>query len=102
MSATCSRASWSSTPEPRPDLIFACIDIGSNTTRLLVAERRGGKLRELVTQRAFTRIGKSLLSGGEIPREKIEETAEVVATQCRIAKEGGALHCVAGATAAIP
>jgi hypothetical protein len=42
----------------------ACIDIGSNTTRLLVAERRDGGLRELLTQRAFTRIGKSL--GGEV------------------------------------
>jgi exopolyphosphatase / guanosine-5'-triphosphate,3'-diphosphate pyrophosphatase len=82
-------------------VVLACIDIGSNTTRLLVAERRGGKLRELVTQRAFTRIGKSLLSDGEIPRAKIEETAEVVATQCRVAKEVGAVDCVAVATAAI-
>ncbi len=38
----------------------ACIDIGSNTTRLLVAERNDGALRELMTQRAFTRIGKSI------------------------------------------
>jgi exopolyphosphatase/guanosine-5'-triphosphate,3'-diphosphate pyrophosphatase len=82
-------------------LVLACIDIGSNTTRLLVAERRGGKLRELVTQRAFTRIGKSLLTGGEIPREKIDETADVVATQTRVAKEVGAVDCVAVATAAI-
>src|SRR4051812_18249004 len=101
MSATCSRASSSSTPEPRPDVVLACIDIGSNTTRLLAAERRGGKLRELVTQRAFTRIGKSLLSGGEIPKAKIEETADVVATQCRVAKEVGAVDIVAVATAAI-
>ncbi len=82
-------------------MVLACIDIGSNTTRLLVAERRGGKLRELVTQRAFTRIGKSLLSGGEIPPSKIEETADVVATQSRIAKEVGAVDVVAVATAAI-
>jgi len=82
-------------------LILACIDIGSNTTRLLVAERRGGRLRELVTQRAFTRIGKSLLSGGEIPRAKIEETADVVASQCRVAKEVEAIDVVAVATAAI-
>jgi exopolyphosphatase / guanosine-5'-triphosphate,3'-diphosphate pyrophosphatase len=82
-------------------LVLACIDIGSNTTRLLVAERRNGQLRELVTQRAFTRIGKSLLSGGEIPEAKIEETADVVATQCRVAREVGAGECVAVATAAI-
>ena len=82
-------------------MVLACIDIGSNTTRLLVAERRNGGLREMVTQRAFTRIGKSLLDGGEIPRSKIDETAEVVATQSRIAREVGALDCVAVATAAI-
>ena len=41
-------------------LIRACIDIGSNTTRLLVADAGSGRLRELVNQRAFTRIGKSL------------------------------------------
>lgn len=84
-----------------PFVVLACIDIGSNTTRLLVAERRGGKLREIVTQRAFTRIGRSLLSGGEIPQAKIDETADVVATQRRIAGEVGAVDCVAVATAAI-
>jgi exopolyphosphatase/guanosine-5'-triphosphate,3'-diphosphate pyrophosphatase len=57
-------------------LICACIDIGSNTTRLLVADAEAGRLRELVTQRAFTRIGRSLgHNGGSIPAEKIAETA---------------------------
>jgi exopolyphosphatase / guanosine-5'-triphosphate,3'-diphosphate pyrophosphatase len=79
----------------------ACIDIGSNTTRLLVAERTDGALRELMTQRAFTRIGKSLPEGGEIPDSKIAETADVVATQARAAREVGAERVVAVATAAI-
>jgi exopolyphosphatase/guanosine-5'-triphosphate,3'-diphosphate pyrophosphatase len=82
-------------------LILGCIDIGSNTTRLLVADAGAGRLRELVTQRAFTRIGKSLPEGGEIPAEKIAETAEVVATQTRVAREVGAEQVVAVATAAI-
>jgi exopolyphosphatase / guanosine-5'-triphosphate,3'-diphosphate pyrophosphatase len=82
-------------------LICACIDIGSNTTRLLVADAGGGGLRELVTQRAFTRIGKSLDAGGAIPAEKIAETAEVVATQAKIAHEVGAERIVTVATAAI-
>jgi exopolyphosphatase / guanosine-5'-triphosphate,3'-diphosphate pyrophosphatase len=82
-------------------LILGCIDIGSNTTRLLVADAGDDRLRELVTQRAFTRIGKSLPEGGEIPAEKIEETAEVVATQARVAREVGAEQVVAVATAAI-
>ena len=82
-------------------MICACIDIGSNTTRLLVADAGDGRLRELVTQRAFTRIGKSLLGGAMIPAEKIEETAEVVRTQAAVASEIGAEHVVAVATAAI-
>jgi exopolyphosphatase / guanosine-5'-triphosphate,3'-diphosphate pyrophosphatase len=82
-------------------LICACIDIGSNTTRLLVAEAANGQLRELVQQRAFTRIGKSLGEGGAIPAQKIAETAEVVATQAKVAREVGAEHTVAVATAAI-
>lgn len=81
--------------------VLACIDIGSNTTRLLVADAGSGHLRELVSQRAFTRIGKSLTNGGTIPAAKIAETAEVVATQARIAREVGAEHVIAVATAAI-
>jgi exopolyphosphatase / guanosine-5'-triphosphate,3'-diphosphate pyrophosphatase len=82
-------------------LICACIDIGSNTTRLLVADAGDGRLRELVTQRAFTRIGKSLGNGSLIPEAKIAETAEVVRTQAAVASEVGAEHIVAVATAAI-
>ena len=82
-------------------LILACIDIGSNTTRLLVADAAGSSLRELAQQRSFTRIGKSLTDGGAIPPEKIAETAEVVGLQARAARELGAEHVVTVATAAI-
>jgi exopolyphosphatase / guanosine-5'-triphosphate,3'-diphosphate pyrophosphatase len=82
-------------------LICACIDIGSNTTRLLVADAGEGRLRELVAQRAFTRVGKSLLNGTLIPPEKIAEVAEVVRTQAAVANEVGAEQLVAVATAAI-
>jgi exopolyphosphatase/guanosine-5'-triphosphate,3'-diphosphate pyrophosphatase len=82
-------------------LILGCIDIGSNTTRLLVADAGQGRLRELASQRAFTRIGKSLLEGGSIPAEKIAETAEVAASQALSAREAGAEEVVAVATAAI-
>jgi exopolyphosphatase / guanosine-5'-triphosphate,3'-diphosphate pyrophosphatase len=82
-------------------LICACIDIGSNTTRLLVADAGNGHLRELVTQRAFTRIGRSLATTGSIPDVKIAETADVVRTQVKVAREVGAEQIVAVATAAI-
>jgi exopolyphosphatase/guanosine-5'-triphosphate,3'-diphosphate pyrophosphatase len=79
---------------------YACIDIGSNTTRLLVAEPSHGRLRELMTQRAFTSLGKAT-SKGRIPEDKIEETAEVVATQARLARELGAEDIAVVATAAV-
>ena len=82
-------------------MICGCIDIGSNTTRLLVAEATGGSLRELMTDRAFTRIGRAASKDGAIPAGKIEETVEVVLRQARAARELGATQIVAVATAAI-
>jgi len=82
-------------------MVCACIDIGSNTTRLLVATTRNGGLRELCQQRAFTRIGRSLRDDGHIAERKIEEVAEVVATQARTAEQLGARALKAVATAAI-
>ena len=71
----------------------ACIDIGSNTTRLLVAECRGaGAIRELMTQRVYTRLGKSLGRDKVVPRAKVDELAEVVERQVRHARELGALR----------
>jgi exopolyphosphatase/guanosine-5'-triphosphate,3'-diphosphate pyrophosphatase len=68
---------------------------------LLVADTGNGQLRELVTQRAFTRIGRSVDSGGAIPPDKIAETAEVVTKQLNVAREVGAEHVITVATAAI-
>jgi exopolyphosphatase/guanosine-5'-triphosphate,3'-diphosphate pyrophosphatase len=82
-------------------LPYACIDIGSNTTRLLVAEPGAGTLRELMTQRVFTRIGKGLRKTRHMAPEKIEQVAEVVATQARHARDLGAKEIVVVATAAI-
>ena len=82
-------------------MVCACIDIGSNTTRLLVAAPRAGGLRELCQQRAFTRIGRALRDDGRIGTHKIEEVAEVVATQARTAEQLGARALKAVATAAI-
>ena len=79
----------------------ACVDIGSNTTRLLLAECRGGTLRELMTQRVFTRLGKAIRRDGHIPADKVEETAGVVERQVRHARELGAERIAIVATAAV-
>jgi len=81
-------------------MLCACIDIGSNTTRVLVADVEDGGLREVLQRRAFTRLGKGL-KGGEIPREKIEEVARVVAEQRSLVEQLGADAMRVVATAAI-
>jgi exopolyphosphatase / guanosine-5'-triphosphate,3'-diphosphate pyrophosphatase len=81
--------------------LCAAIDIGSNTTRLLVAEPVDGQLKKTMEQRAYTRIGKAVDREGAIEPEKIEEVAEVVGTQVRLAQELGAKEIRAVATAAI-
>jgi exopolyphosphatase/guanosine-5'-triphosphate,3'-diphosphate pyrophosphatase len=81
--------------------LCAAIDIGSNTTRLLVAEPVEGQLKKTMEQRAYTRIGKAVDDEGAIKVEKIEEVGEVVATQVRLAQELGAEEIRAVATAAI-
>jgi exopolyphosphatase/guanosine-5'-triphosphate,3'-diphosphate pyrophosphatase len=79
----------------------ACIDIGSNTTRLLVAECDGEQILEIHQERAFTRIGHGLPGDGTILPAKIAEVAEVVAEQLRIAQELGSVEVRGVATAAI-
>jgi exopolyphosphatase/guanosine-5'-triphosphate,3'-diphosphate pyrophosphatase len=81
--------------------ICAAIDIGSNTTRLLVAQPLNGQLKKAMEQRAYTKINKALDSDGEILAEKIAEVGEVVATQVRLARELGAAEIRAVATAAV-
>jgi exopolyphosphatase/guanosine-5'-triphosphate,3'-diphosphate pyrophosphatase len=73
-----------------PVLPHACVDIGSNTTRLLVAEVEDGELRELAAVREFTLIGSAVGADGSIPGPKIEETAEAVAAQVSNARRLGA------------
>ncbi len=81
--------------------LCAAIDIGSNTTRLLVAEPVEGQLKKVMEQRAYTRIGKAVDGKGRISAEKVAEVGEVVATQVRLAQELGAKEIRAVATAAV-
>src|ERR687892_2285180 len=82
-------------------MLCGAIDIGSNTTRLLVAEPEEGQLRKVMEQRAYTRIGKDASKDGKITAEKSAEVAEVVTRQVRLAHEMGAEVIRAVATAAI-
>ncbi|HEX3239159.1 MAG TPA: hypothetical protein VHR18_03360 [Solirubrobacterales bacterium] len=82
-------------------MLCAAIDIGSNTTRVLVAEPVDGQLKKMMEQRAYTRINSALGKKGEVLPAKIDEVSELVATQVRLARELGAERIRAVATAAI-
>ncbi|MGI8803655.1 MAG: Ppx/GppA phosphatase family protein [Solirubrobacteraceae bacterium] len=81
----------------------ACIDIGSNTTRLLVAEDDGtaGGVRELAAERVFTAIGAGTGPDGSLPAAKIAEVVDVVAAQMASARRHGADPIRTVGTAAI-
>jgi exopolyphosphatase/guanosine-5'-triphosphate,3'-diphosphate pyrophosphatase len=78
-----------------------CIDIGSNTTRLLVADRDGRGLVEVHQERSFTHIGRELTASGTIGGAKIAEVVAVVLGQLEIARRCGAVDVRGVATAAI-
>src|SRR3954447_16938213 len=77
----------------------ACIDIGSNTTRLLVAEPQGARLREVLHRRMFVPLVNG--TGGAIDPETITVLGSVVAAHVALARECGAERVHAVATAAI-
>ena len=92
----------SATSEKIRLMLCAAIDIGSNTTRLLVAEPEKSRLRKVMEQRAYTAIGKDLAKGkGKLSDVKVAEVTEVVQTQVRLAQEMGAEVIKTVATAAI-
>jgi exopolyphosphatase/guanosine-5'-triphosphate,3'-diphosphate pyrophosphatase len=82
-------------------MLCACIDIGTNTTRVLVARARNGRLEEVLQQKAMTRLGRGLKTGGTLSSEQIELTARVVAEQRALAISVGAEKIRTVATAVI-
>ena len=84
----------------------ACIDIGSNTTRLLVADAidapgAGRALAPVVERRVFTQLGRACGAGEALPPATREALAVVVAAQAREARALGATALRVVATAAL-
>lgn len=79
----------------------ACVDIGSNTTRLLVADVTGPALAPVVERRAFTRLGRVCDAGDEVPAAALAAVADVVRGQAREARALGAQALRVVATAAL-
>ena len=80
----------------------AVIDIGTNTTRLLVAERDGdGHLVELERRTIITRLGQGVDATGRLADEAMDRVAEAIASYREIIDRAGAEQVVAVATSAM-
>jgi exopolyphosphatase/guanosine-5'-triphosphate,3'-diphosphate pyrophosphatase len=78
----------------------AVIDVGSNSTRLLVADVDGG-VAVLERQSRVTRLGRGVDLSGQLADEAIEAACAAIADYVAICKEAGAERVAAIATSAV-
>jgi exopolyphosphatase / guanosine-5'-triphosphate,3'-diphosphate pyrophosphatase len=80
---------------------IAVVDLGTNTTRLLVADVEGGRVRELDRRSAVTRLGEGVDATGRLADAAMERVLAKVAEYRRAIDELGADDTVAVATSAV-
>ena len=68
----------------------AVIDVGSNTVRLLVSERRNGRLASIRQARSLLLLGKEVEREGALSAEKLEETHRCTRGLAATARAAGA------------
>ena len=80
----------------------AVVDLGTNSTRLLVADvQDGGELTELARRSTVTRLGDGVDAGGRLDDDAMERVFDVLADYRRLIDAGGAERVVAVATSAV-
>lgn len=84
--------------EPRR---VAVVDIGSNSTRLLVADVLDGRIEELERRSVVTRLARGVDLSGQLSTEAIDAVCDTIADYASIYEEMGAERIVALATSAV-
>lgn len=79
----------------------AVIDIGSNSTRLLIAEVTEGRVSEVERQSRVTRLGRGVDLSGQLSAEAIEAACGAIADYVAICREAGVDKIEAIATSAV-
>jgi exopolyphosphatase / guanosine-5'-triphosphate,3'-diphosphate pyrophosphatase len=79
----------------------AVVDIGTNTTRLLVAEVEDGQVVELERRTKITRLGQDVDASGRLADEAMDRVAETIAGYREVIDRVGAEKVVAVATSAM-
>lgn len=80
---------------------MAVIDIGSNSTRLLVADVADGRITPLERQSRVTRLGRGVDLSGQLSAEAIEAACEAIADYVAICEEASVGLVDAIATSAV-
>jgi exopolyphosphatase / guanosine-5'-triphosphate,3'-diphosphate pyrophosphatase len=79
---------------------FAVIDVGTNSVKLHVAERRTGDgWRTIVDRAEVTRLGEGLQEGGLLQPEPVRRTVDAIVGMVEEARRAGAAEVAAVATA---
>src|SRR5918999_4901365 len=65
------------------------IDVGSNTVRLLVAERAGAGLVAILSERAHVGLAIEVEREGRFSAEKLDEVGELASRYAALARDGG-------------
>ena len=79
---------------------FAVIDVGTNSVKLHVGERRtGGAWRTVVDRAVVTRLGEGLQEGGALQTEPLRRTADAIVEMVGESRREGAAEIAAVATA---
>jgi exopolyphosphatase / guanosine-5'-triphosphate,3'-diphosphate pyrophosphatase len=79
----------------------AVIDIGTNTTRLLVADVEDGEVTELERRTTITSLGQGVDASGRLAQEAMDRVAAAIAEYCELIDRFGAERVVALATSAM-
>lgn len=79
----------------------AIIDIGTNSTRLLVGDVAQGRVTEVERRSRVTRLGRGVDLAGQLSTEAIEAVCETIAGYRAICEEAGAQRVDAIATSAV-
>ena len=81
--------------------VYAVIDIGSNSTRLLLARDQGGQVDVLEKRAITTRIGEKMTATGRLSPEGMARTLKAIAGYVEAAHAARAAHIFLFATSAV-
>ncbi len=80
---------------------IAVVDIGSNSTRLLVADVSGNSVAQVLRHSRVTRLGRGVDLSGQLSDEAIEAACAAIADYISLYEEAGAQGVAAIATSAV-